>query len=535
MEHITSAASTANTVDKYDIFVVYDEGDDFAENDILSLLEREEISFCCTERQGEPGNTRIGNFTELLEKSRKVLFVVSQMFTENRELMFLVNIALDILDHDTQYVITLLTDAKLSNNSTRRCLNQTTNIAIRNESWKTELIRAIRTVPIDFCSGLDCGQVSDHLLFRGLCLQNLRWDMYGLFLYAQDKYLKVDLSEYAKHVQMHENFNSTWVCEQCTFLTGGKTTINLAFRDDFELEELRPVNRHVVRLCERLLCDSSGWLFTCSVTGAYDAKQQSYISDLYAEAKSALETYITASRSNYGKEYVFPEFANEKRRLQTFKDNWPDRNVPTADVMAKSGFIFIGKPTIAQCFSCGYFWSSWDENKNPLIAHAQIMPLCKNVIDNVPNEKIPKEREKVIVTDIAYATYEARIDSLAKLPQFLKGNVTLEELKEIANAGFCFVAQGFFKCFACGICIKSCHLENLPGIWNLHATLSPTCEYLLSIKGKEFVDTVQFTNKINREPTIVTLQLTKLNDNTNSVSPGLVFLPGERYRYIPLY
>ena len=418
MEEINSLEP--NSKKKYDVFVVYEECDELAENEILTLLGHENISFCSMDRHGEPGNTRIGNFTELLEQSKKVLFVVSQLFTENREQMFLVNIALDILDHDTQYIITLLTNANLSNNSTRRCLNQTTNITIRNEAWKTELTRAIRTVPLDFCYGLECGEVTDHLLFRGLCLQNLRWDMYGLFVYAQDKYLKLNLSEYSKHLQMHEKIKSSSVCEQCRFLTSDTTTINLAFRDDIELDELRPVTQQIVRLCERLLRDTSGWLFTCTVTGAYEAKQQSYVSDLYAEGKSALETYNTASKTNFGKEYVLPEFANEKKRFETFIDEWPKQDVPTAEIMAKSGFIFLAKPTIAQCFSCGYFWSYWDENKDPLLAHAQIMPLCKNVIDNVPNEKIPNEKKKVkVAIDTDYTTFDARMDSLAKLPPLL--------------------------------------------------------------------------------------------------------------------
>ena len=244
MELTPHTDSQSRTNDRYEVFVVYEEGDEFSENELFNLLEKENISFCCIDRHGHPGNTRIGNFTELLGQSKKVLFVVSNFFIANKELMFQVNIALEILNHDTQYAISLLADDKISNSMTRYCLNQTINISIENTNWRTELIQAIRNVPIDFCKRLDSGQVTDLLLFRGLCLQNLRWDVYGLFVCVQEKYLKIDLSEYSKHIQLHRNLQSANTCEQCGFLKNDKTTIHLAFRADFDNEKelvARPV------------------------------------------------------------------------------------------------------------------------------------------------------------------------------------------------------------------------------------------------------------------------------------------------------
>ena len=581
----------------YSVFVVYDESDEFADNDILLLLEKENLSFCCVRRQGDPGNTRLGDFSTLLLQSKKVLFVVSKLFTQNEELVFFVEVALDLLNHNTQNIITLITDGTISYRNNLQSLNQTTKISVRHKLWKTNLINTIQKVNVHYCTLLETGKVSDQLLLRGLCALTLRWEVYGLLVVAAEQYLKVDLIEYTEHIQHHHDLDMNKFCEQCGFLTHVNTTINLAFCDSFVDGQLATIKDDVIQMCVGLLdaCSlmktQTEWLIVCSVTGTYEKNQQEYISDLFAAAKSAVETNYTAKASDSGKLHL-PEYVDEAKRLESFQGVWPQTNVPTAEVMARSGFVFMMKPDVAQCFSCGYNQCCWDPSKDPLVVHAQVTPACKFVRDNVNPEMLPKKMIKGSTKNEKYSDFNQRLSSL-KSSHLLENEAQHPErdveLSEIADSGFYFIGYNMIKCFSCGVSVvwkdnvqswsseiamqsgsqkkatwsrrseettvsKSSDNVTQPrastdvsrskssweinasrssDIWNLHATLSPNCEYLLRKKGDHFINTINFSNKQNSEPTIVTLFLVTLKGEKNIDWPGFIFLPGERYKYAP--
>ncbi|KAK3093513.1 hypothetical protein FSP39_016639 [Pinctada imbricata] len=542
-EHNPCTEIAKNEEDKenqFQLYVIYDEQDEFVNDVILPLLEENDISFCCDERHGDPGNTRMGDFVSLLQKSNKILFVVSKYFTSNVELVFLVNVALDVLQHNTQKILTLVTDGVISYKNNLYSLNQSTRISIRSRNWKKELFQAISAVQVDYCALLETGKVSDQLLLRGLCLLNLRWEAYGLYIVADESYLKVDLVEYSKHIDLHHELGINKTCEQCGYLTNVNTTINLAFCDDFAEGQLSEVGNDMVSMCVALLDTRSlmktqtEWMIVCSVSGLYDKRQQEYISDLFAAAKFAVETDYAAKATETGNLHL-PDYDDETKRLESFYEVWPKENVPSAEVMAKSGFVFLMEPDVAQCFSCGYNQCNWDPEKDPLLVHAQVTPACKFVQENVPPENLPNQRVKTVTRNDIFSAPESRISSLQASTLFdvkesQQKSSQEEVLVTLADAGFYFIGYNMIKCYSCGICISYNCIKEGSDIWCLHGTLSPKCEYLLSKRGESFIRTLNHVTKTNNEPTIVTLFLMTLKGDRNIDWPGITFLPGERYK-----
>ena len=277
------------------------------------------------------------------------------------------------------------------------------------------------------------------------------------------------------------------------------------------------VTPEIVNFCKRLLHAASGQIFTCSVTGVYETKQQVYISDLYAVARNVICNYYQDPELKC--EHSLNVYLDESKRLESFSGNWALHGVPSALAMAKAGFFFLAKPAAARCFSCGYIMCSWDGRKDPLFTHAQTFPECKFVIENLAVEEIPTIMKLIPDIKESFSTIEARFASLEMLPKYIHGE--RYDLEDIAMAGFYLNTCRYLKCFSCGISVSAHHLKDRPCLWTLHGVLSSDCEYLLNQKGKDFVDAIHFANRINYEPTIVTLQLMKVKDEIPPKFPGL--------------
>ncbi|CAG2247346.1 BIRC2_3 [Mytilus edulis] len=528
-----------------DIFVLYDESDDFTTREILdTLFHDESISYRCLDRHGDPGNTIFDDFKNLLLECKKVLFVISKEFNDDDEKIFMVKMALDLINHDVSRLITLFLNGEMTCTKNLWCLNSTLKLSIRKQDWKRQLLQAIKIIPVDYCSVLETGNVSDYLLLRGLTFVNLRWNVYGVLIVAENRYLKVELLEYSKHLEQHHAMNTLKACEQCGFLSQVDTTINLSFRSDFSSDQILDIKNDLLQLCvsllnTRILMETqTEWLIVCSITGLYGKQQQNYVSNFFAEVKSAIETNYTTEASSKGQLHL-PEYADEQKRRESFEGVWPSKNVPPAEVMSKSGFVFMMKPDVAQCFSCGYNQCLWEPDKDPLFVHAQVTPSCNFVKENVPPDKLPSQRIKCITKNDAFSSEDSRLISLRNL-KISDSNLQILESEEdvtrqqLAKAGFYFIGYNMVKCFSCGISVSYKGIETESDIWNMHATLSPNCEHLLEQKGSEFINAINSIQKRNMEPTIVTLFLLPLKGEQSFQWPGYVFLPGERYKLQPI-
>ncbi len=55
-------------------------------------------------------------------------------------------------------------------------------------------------------------------------------------------------------------------------------------------------------------------------------------------------------------------------RLKTFS-LWPKHFKPEAIILARSGFIYLGKSDRVQCFSCGLILCDWKPEDDPYVEH----------------------------------------------------------------------------------------------------------------------------------------------------------------------
>ena len=83
-----------------------------------------------------------------------------------------------------------------------------------------------------------------------------------------------------------------------------------------------------------------------------------------------------------------------------------------------------------------------------------------------------------------YASYVSRLNSFATWPTHLR-----QTSEQLADAGFYYTEiNDFTTCYHCGINIGNWRPEEDP--WERHAILSPSCCYLLTVRGWEYVKNV---------------------------------------------
>lgn len=74
----------------------------------------------------------------------------------------------------------------------------------------------------------------------------------------------------------------------------------------------------------------------------------------------------------------FPEFANEKARLETF-DGWPKSSEQSPQLLSQAGFFYTQKRDRVICFSCGGGLCDWTKEDDPWEQHAWWYNKCSHV------------------------------------------------------------------------------------------------------------------------------------------------------------
>ncbi|XP_046670435.1 death-associated inhibitor of apoptosis 1 isoform X2 [Homalodisca vitripennis] len=223
-----------------------------------------------------------------------------------------------------------------------------------------------------------------------------------------------------------------------------------------------------------------------------------------------------------------PRFNYERERLKSF-EGWP---VPflSSSAMAAAGFYFLKREDVVRCAFCGVEVGCWVEGDDPMQDHERWSPSCRFVrklpVGNVPlnatnannNRDISKENgydtcgriefrpecgmglqakdrplpplEKLGIHKSRapsfpnFATLEARLRSYDLWPIALK-----LKPKILSEAGFFYTGKGDQTiCFHCGGGLKDWEESDEP--WVEHARWFSKCNFVLLIKGKDFVDKV---------------------------------------------
>nr|XP_005482646.1 baculoviral IAP repeat-containing protein 2 [Zonotrichia albicollis] len=167
----------------------------------------------------------------------------------------------------------------------------------------------------------------------------------------------------------------------------------------------------------------------------------------------------------------------EDARLRTFQ-SWPLTFLSPTD-LAKAGLYYLGTADKVACFTCGGQLCNWEPKDNAVSEHRRHYPNCPFV------ENLIREQQSFNVSNVSMQTHEARVKTFINWPTRIP-----VQPEQLADAGFYYVGRNDdVKCFCCDGGLRCWESGDDP--WIEHAKWFPRCEYLLRVKGREFVDQIQ--------------------------------------------
>ncbi|XP_040590710.1 baculoviral IAP repeat-containing protein 3 isoform X1 [Mesocricetus auratus] len=167
----------------------------------------------------------------------------------------------------------------------------------------------------------------------------------------------------------------------------------------------------------------------------------------------------------------------EKARLLTYQ-TWPLSFLSPAE-LARAGFYYVGPGDRVACFACGGKLSNWEPKDDALSEHRRHFPSCPFLKDpSLAASRYP-------VSNLSMQTQAARLRTFFSWP-----SRALVDPQHLASAGFYYTGHSDdVKCFCCDGGLRCWESGDDP--WVEHAKWFPRCEYLIRIKGQEFVGQVQ--------------------------------------------
>ncbi|XP_037697153.1 baculoviral IAP repeat-containing protein 3 [Choloepus didactylus] len=202
----------------------------------------------------------------------------------------------------------------------------------------------------------------------------------------------------------------------------------------------------------------------------------------------------------------------EKARLLTYQ-MWPLTFLSPID-LAKAGFYYIGPGDRVACFACGGKLSNWEPKDDPMSEHLRHFPKCP-FLENQLQETL-----RHTVSNLSMQTHAARFKTFLNWPS----NVLVHP-EQLASAGFYYMGHSDdVKCFCCDGGLRCWESGDDP--WVEHAKWFPRCEYLIRIKGHEFIRRVQASYPHLLEQLLST---SDTPEDENAESPIIHFGPGENH------
>lgn len=497
----------------YDIFVVFDDHDYIAKDSILPELTNQNISYCSLQEHVLPGARAFGGLFGLVTQAKRILCIVSKSLAGNETYKYMIQSACFDPTMRRKF-INLITDGELSHRNGFLCLRQSPSIKF-GDGWVAELQTEMLTVIPEYCILYTRSGTSNFALSKGILLQQMDLDLYGVLIKTKNKNFLIDMPVFSKHVDKHLKYRVPEVCEDCGYLNHLDTTISLGFTDEFlSNENSRFGDSELSKgLLELMKCvmdaynphsKSNLWSVSCSVNGEYRPPHANYIKDMFGSVVYGL---LNKAASKMGVPFL-PDFEDIEKRKESLREIAEIEDETKQDIIAKAGFVCIAKPDRMQCFQCGWHMPLSVMDLDPMLYHASYMPLCPYVQKNLPKEEFPPIR-----------VHHKKFDN-----SDLSTDDVDEDFKEFAEAGF--YRNGFeqvIECISCGTCIIVNNAKTNP--WETHALLAPDCKFLLEKKGEEFVKSVNRIRATDQESTIVTYAITDFSFNHRKDWPGILFTP----------
>ncbi|XP_055970898.1 baculoviral IAP repeat-containing protein 2 [Sorex fumeus] len=201
--------------------------------------------------------------------------------------------------------------------------------------------------------------------------------------------------------------------------------------------------------------------------------------------------------------------STEEARFLTYR-LWPLTFLSPSE-LARAGFYYIGPGDRVACFACGGTLSNWEPKDDAMSEHRRHFPDCPFLENSL-------ETLRFSISNLSMQTCAARLRTFMCWPSSVPVHP-----EQLASAGFyCVGRNDDVKCFCCDGGLRCWESGDDP--WVEHAKWFPRCEFLIRMKGQEFVDDVQA-----RYPHLLE-QLLSTSDTAGEETadpPILHFGPGE--------
>ncbi|ELW64946.1 Baculoviral IAP repeat-containing protein 3 [Tupaia chinensis] len=202
----------------------------------------------------------------------------------------------------------------------------------------------------------------------------------------------------------------------------------------------------------------------------------------------------------------------EKARLLTYQ-MWPLTFLSPED-LAKAGFYYIGPGDRVACFACGGKLSNWEPKDDAMSEHLRHFPHCPFLENQL------RDTSRYSISNLTMQTLAARFKTFFNWPS----SVAVHP-EQLASAGFYYVGHSDdVKCFCCDGGLRCWESGDDP--WVEHAKWFPRCEYLIRIKGQEFISRVQASYPHLLEQLLST---PNSSEDENREFPVIHFGPGEKH------
>uniref|UniRef100_A0A8C6QV16 RING-type E3 ubiquitin transferase n=1 Tax=Nannospalax galili TaxID=1026970 RepID=A0A8C6QV16_NANGA len=168
--------------------------------------------------------------------------------------------------------------------------------------------------------------------------------------------------------------------------------------------------------------------------------------------------------------------STEEARFLTYSV-WPLSFLSPLE-LARAGFYYIGPGDRVACFACGGKLSNWEPKDDAMSEHRRHFPNCPFLENSL-------ETLRFSISNLSMQTHSARMRTFMYWPSSVPVHP-----EQLASAGFYYVDRNDdVKCFCCDGGLRCWESGDDP--WVEHAKWFPRCEFLIRMKGQEFVDEIQ--------------------------------------------
>ncbi|XP_063404614.1 baculoviral IAP repeat-containing protein 1g-like [Mytilus trossulus] len=208
-----------------------------------------------------------------------------------------------------------------------------------------------------------------------------------------------------------------------------------------------------------------------------------------------------------------PQFENVQDRIDSYPQTWKDENSECVQSISAAGFLYTGFGETWRCFYCGCVLTNICQQGLPLATHAARYPTCRYVRSNLTDDEITEAIVDFKVTDKKSKIAEAVKDKFQVLYTRIrtfesyasKNDQTDIDIYGLAVAGFYYIGlENIVQCFQCSVRFYGILSDQSP--WSMHASLSPTCAYVIKEKGNYFLKELQTAKDqtLNSDYTVIT-------------------------------